>query len=78
MPGRGIAHSAAIGDKIRAAEYQGGFAMAKGQQRQPKEKKKPKAEGKTKTPSAYKQGYGLGGPSAFSTAMSSATTPKKT
>ena len=32
--------------------------MAKGQQRQPKEKKKPKAEGKAKPVSAYKSGYG--------------------
>jgi hypothetical protein len=32
--------------------------MAKGQQRQPKEKKKPKAEGKSKPVSAYKAGYG--------------------
>ena len=32
--------------------------MAKGQQRTPKEKKKPKADpNKTKTLSAYKQGY---------------------
>jgi len=38
--------------------------MAKGQQRQPKEKKKPKAEGKTKQVSAYKQGYSGGGMSA--------------
>jgi hypothetical protein len=37
--------------------------MAKGQQRQPKEKKKPKAEGKSKSVSAYKSGYG-GGSSA--------------
>ena len=35
--------------------------MAKGQQRQPKEKKKPKAAGeKPKAVSAYKQGYGGG------------------
>jgi hypothetical protein len=32
--------------------------MAKGQQKQPKEKKKPKAEGKAKPVSAYKAGYG--------------------
>ncbi|MCW5690477.1 MAG: hypothetical protein KIT76_18185 [Pseudolabrys sp.] len=34
--------------------------MAKGQQKPSKEKKKPKAEGKTKQVSAYKQGYGGG------------------
>ena len=39
--------------------------MAKGQQRQPKEKKKPKAAGdKPKALSAYKQGYSGGGASA--------------
>jgi hypothetical protein len=49
--------------------------MAKGQQKPSKEKKKPKAEVKSKAPSAYKQGYGLGAaPSQFTTAM----TPKKT
>ena len=38
--------------------------MAKGQQRQPKEKKKPKAAGdKSKAMSSYKQGYS-GGASA--------------
>jgi hypothetical protein len=31
--------------------------MAKGQQRQPKEKKKPKAEGKQKPVSGYKASY---------------------
>ena len=31
--------------------------MAKGQQRQPKEKKKPKAEGKVKPMSGYKAQY---------------------
>ena len=35
--------------------------MAKGQQRQPKEKKKPKAEGKDKPVSGYKAAYGGGG-----------------
>jgi hypothetical protein len=35
--------------------------MAKGQQRTPKEKKKPKADSnKTKSVSAYKQGYSAG------------------
>jgi hypothetical protein len=38
------------------AQHQGETAMAKGQQRQPKEKKKPKADSaKTKPLSAYKQ-----------------------
>ncbi len=37
--------------------------MAKGQQRQPKEKKKPKAEGKQKALSGYKAQYGGGGSS---------------
>lgn len=32
--------------------------MAKGQMRSNKEKKKPKAESKTKEPSAYKQQFG--------------------
>lgn len=32
--------------------------MAKGQMRSSKEKKKPKAEGKAKAPSAYKQQFG--------------------
>jgi hypothetical protein len=35
--------------------------MADKSQRKSKEKKKPKAEGKVKQPSAYKQGYGGGG-----------------
>ena len=35
--------------------------MAKGQQKQPKEKKKPKAEGKVKQVSGYKATYGGGG-----------------
>ena len=35
--------------------------MAKGQQRQPKEKKKPKAEGKDKPMSGYKAQYSSGG-----------------
>ena len=35
--------------------------MAKGQQKQPKEKKKQKAEGKTKPVSGYKAAYGGGG-----------------
>jgi len=36
-------------------------AMAKGQQRQPKEKKKPKADpNKTKQVSGYKANYGTG------------------
>ena len=38
--------------------------MAKGQQRQPKEKKKPKAEGKEKPMSGYKAQYSGGGSSA--------------
>ena len=38
--------------------------MAKGQQRQPKEKKKPKAEGKDKPMSGYKAQYSGGGSSA--------------
>jgi hypothetical protein len=37
--------------------------MAKGQQRQPKEKKKPKAEGGNKPVSGYKAAYGGGGSS---------------
>jgi len=37
--------------------------MAKGQQRQPKEKKKPKATDKVKTVSGYKAAYGGGGSS---------------
>jgi hypothetical protein len=36
--------------------------MAKGQQRQPKEKKKPKAEGKDKPMSGYKAQYSGGTP----------------
>jgi hypothetical protein len=32
--------------------------MAKGQQRQPKEKKKPKSDGKQKPVSGYKANYG--------------------
>ena len=39
--------------------------MAKGQQRQPKEKKKPKAEGKDKPVSGYKSQYGGGGVDAL-------------
>ncbi len=48
--------------------------MAKGQQRQPKEKKKPKAEGKNKPVSGYKAQYGGGGgaPRPRSAARSSA------
>ena len=38
--------------------------MAKGQQRQPKEKKKPKAEGGNKPVSGYKAQYGGGGGSS--------------
>jgi hypothetical protein len=38
--------------------------MAKGQQRQPKEKKKPKAEDKSKPVSGYKAAYSGGGSSA--------------
>ncbi len=38
--------------------------MAKGQQKQPKEKKKAKAEGKSKPVSGYKAAYGGGGGSA--------------
>ena len=37
--------------------------MAKGQQRQPKEKKKPKADDKMKPVSGYKSQYGGGGSS---------------
>ena len=37
--------------------------MAKGQQRQPKEKKKPKADDKSKPVSAYKASLGGGGSS---------------
>jgi hypothetical protein len=36
--------------------------MAKGQQRQPKEKKKPKAEGKDKPMSGYKAQYSSSSP----------------
>jgi hypothetical protein len=42
--------------------------MAKGQQRKPKEKKKPKAEQKSHAPSAYAQAYkgkSGGAPSSF-------------
>jgi hypothetical protein len=38
--------------------------MAKGQQRQPKEKKKPKAEAKAKPVSGYKASYGGGSSSS--------------
>jgi hypothetical protein len=38
--------------------------MAKGQQRQPKEKKKPKQEDKNKSVSGYKAAYSGGGSSA--------------
>lgn len=38
--------------------------MAKGQQRQPKEKKKPKATDKVKPVSGYKAAYGGGGGSS--------------
>jgi hypothetical protein len=38
--------------------------MAKGQQKQPKEKKKPKAEGRDKPVSGYKSAYSSGGGSA--------------
>jgi hypothetical protein len=38
--------------------------MAKGQQKQPKEKKKPKQEGANKQVSSYKSAYGGGGNSA--------------
>jgi hypothetical protein len=38
--------------------------MAKGQQRQPKEKKKPKAEGRDKPVSGYKAQYASGGSSS--------------
>jgi hypothetical protein len=56
----GLSNSTAIGDNASTCEA-GGFVMAKGQQRQPKEKKKPKAAGdKPKAVSAYKQGYGGG------------------
>ena len=49
--------------------------MAKGQQRTPKEKKKPKAAGdKPKALSAYKQGYSAGG----SGAATMGSIPKKT
>ena len=36
-------------------------AMAKGQQRQPKEKKKPKQQDKSKSMSSYKSAYSGGG-----------------
>ena len=39
--------------------------MAKGQQRQPKEKKKPKADDKSKPVSAYKASLGGGGSSTI-------------
>jgi hypothetical protein len=40
----------------------GGFAMAKGQMRTPKEKKKPKSDpGKPKKVSAYKAAFSAGG-----------------
>jgi hypothetical protein len=42
--------------------------MAKGQQRQPKEKKKPKAEGGSKPVSGYKAAYGGGSSSPNSSA----------
>jgi hypothetical protein len=38
--------------------------MAKGQQRQPKEKKKPKQDDKNKSVSGYKAAYSSGGSSA--------------
>ena len=38
--------------------------MAKGQQRQPKEKKKPKAEGKDKPMSGYKAQYSGNAPTS--------------
>jgi hypothetical protein len=41
--------------------------MAKGQQRQPKEKKKPKAEGREKPISGYKAQYGGGSSSPSNT-----------
>jgi hypothetical protein len=41
--------------------------MAKGQQRQPKEKKKPKQEGANKPVSGYKAQYGGGGGSSAPT-----------
>jgi hypothetical protein len=51
-----------------AEEYRQRSTMAKGQQRKPKEKKKPKAEGKAHAPSAYAQAYkgkSGGAPSTF-------------
>jgi len=47
-----------ISGAVRISKEQ---AMAKGQQRQPKEKKKPKADpNKTKVASGYKANYGTG------------------
>ena len=43
--------------------------MAKGQQRQPKEKKKPKAEGREKPISGYKAQYGGGGSSSSTSSL---------
>jgi hypothetical protein len=41
--------------------------MAKGQQKQPKEKKKPKAEGRDKPVSGYKAAYSGGGSTSSAT-----------
>ncbi|MCC6946786.1 MAG: hypothetical protein IT539_03380 [Bradyrhizobiaceae bacterium] len=49
--------------------------MAKGQMRSSREKKKPKAEGKAKAPSAYQQQFGKPKPHAIAPA---AKNPVKT
>jgi hypothetical protein len=51
--------------------------MAKGQQRQPKEKKKAKADNKTKHVSAYKASFG-GGSQTVQPMHNMNTAPKKT
>jgi len=45
-----------------AANHSGEIAMAKGQAKPSKEKKKPKAETSKKGSSSYKQSYGKGAP----------------
>jgi hypothetical protein len=51
--------------------------MAKGQQRQPKEKKKAKADNKTKHVSAYKAQFGGGGSQTVQPMHNMSTAPKK-
>jgi hypothetical protein len=51
--------------------------MAKGQQRQPKEKKKAKADNKTKQVSSYKAQFG-GGSQTVQPMHNMSTAPKKT